>query len=485
VSGKQGVASWVGVGPGAPDLITVRGQQMIQWADRLYLHADLAAEWRSRVAPNIPVQEVDDEAKWMSEAELAYLRGERIVRLVPGDPLIDPAVRAEWERWSAKGLIFEVIPGISREWSDLTHAGIFPTPPDSTEATAWMVMNEQVVKRTAPSQLDGIRDDLQRNGWLPGTPTAWIQQGGRAEQKVLLETLATLSPAGKGADAGTLVIGEGVRSRERLAWFERQPLFGCRILVTRAREQAGTLSDKIRSLGGEAVAFPAIEIHPPAHGEKLDEALSRLEKMDWVVFTSVNGVTAFFRRLQERRMDIRRLHRARVAAIGAKTAAELESRGIRVDCLPEEFRAEALVEAIRPLVRPGETILCPRANIARSLLVEELTRMGCDVIDAHAYDTRPASHGVKSLLTLLREGRIHVITFTSSSTVRYFMQALEREAENPLWLMKKTRIACIGPITADTAVQMGMHVAVTAETYTIDGLVEALIRWRRNHNETI
>lgn len=264
---------------------------------------------------------------------------------------------------------------------------------------------------------------------------------------------------------------------------ESLPLQGRRILITRAREQAATLSDHIRALGGEAVVFPAIEIHPPAEPEKLDAALNRLDQIDWVVFTSVNGVLAFWRRLSELRLDIWHAHHVRVAAVGPKTAAALEEKGMRVDYLPQEYRAEALLEGLRSRVKPGEQILLPRANIARPLLPRELRALGCEVIDAPAYDTRPNSRGGGDVLRMLDEGRIDVITFTSSSTVRFFIHALESETTDVSQRIHRAQIACIGPITAETARKLGLRVDVIAEPYTIDGLIDAIARLPREAKE--
>ncbi|MDR6226444.1 uroporphyrinogen-III synthase [Desmospora profundinema] len=473
---NQASLIWVGAGSGAPDLVTVRGRRAMQRADHLFVRKDVdEGVWKAWMTDGV-IHVTQAGEKWLEEAEAACFRGERVVRLVPGDPLMDPSVRNELERWSEKGLSFEVVPGIGREWGDLSYAGISLAGNEEKNETPGTLVNGNRLIPVGPGEWGAVLKQLQQEGWALDTPAALIRDGSRAEQRVWMGALATLPEADGAAGHHTLVVGEGVTTRDRLTWFERLPLYGRRILVTRALEQAGILSDKIRALGGEAMEFPAIEIHPPARKEKLDEALDRLNTFDWVVFTSVNGVTTFFRRLSELRMDIRSLHRARIAAIGPKTAQELEVKGIRVDCLPEEYRAEALVEAMRPLVRRGENILLPRANIARPLLAEELSEMGCHVVDAHAYDTLPASGGVRELLRELEEGRIHVITFTSSSTVRYFIRALEREAEDVSSRIQRAWIACIGPITADTATEMGLPVDVTAEEYTIDGLIDAIVR---------
>jgi uroporphyrinogen III methyltransferase / synthase len=265
-----------------------------------------------------------------------------------------------------------------------------------------------------------------------------------------------------------------VKLRERLQWVEKKPLFGKRILVTRARSQNSALVEKIEALGGEAIEFPVIRITPPKRQDVFDDAVKQLDKYDWVIFTSVNGVDCFFKRLRELRIDIRTLAKARIGAVGAKTAEALLDRGLLVESLPGEYQQEALVEHLRPLVKAGQEILLPRANIARKVLPTELARMGCHVTEVDAYDTVADATEASEVVKLLQEGAIHVITFTSSSTVRNFLKAVRSVTEEAEALLASTKVVCIGPITAQTARELGVRVDATAETYTIDGLVETM-----------
>ncbi|OYD08278.1 uroporphyrinogen-III synthase [Paludifilum halophilum] len=256
----------------------------------------------------------------------------------------------------------------------------------------------------------------------------------------------------------------------------RGPLSGRKVLITRAKNQSESMARKIRNLGGGVVEFPAIRIAPPKKQKVLDQALYRLDTYDWLIFTSTNGVHFFFQRLRELDLDIRRMVGARIAAIGPKTAETLEKKGIQVDVLPGEYRAEALAKALHSRIRPGERILLPRANIARKWLALELERSGCHVTDADAYDTLPNTREAGTLVEMLRQGCLDILTFTSSSTVRNFVEAIRSVEPEGQHLLRQAQIACIGPVTADTARELGLRVDVTADCYTIDGLIEAVLR---------
>jgi uroporphyrinogen III methyltransferase/synthase len=318
---------------------------------------------------------------------------------------------------------------------------------------------------------------LTKYGREATTPIALIRWGTRIEQETLVGTLADIVQKVEKLNFGSpaiIIVGEVVRLREKLAWFEHKPLFGKRILVTRARSQSSELTGLITNLGGEAIEFPVIRIVEPERGELLNAALHQLAEYDWVIFTSVNGVKHFFDRIQKSQLDIRQMYKARLAAIGPKTAAALSDKGLLVKVLPEEYKAEALVEHLRPFVQAGEKILLPRADIARKVLAEELRDMGCDVTEVDAYDTQIDATNAEEIVQMLERGQIDVLTFTSSSTVRNFIQAIGSITTEMEPLLQNTQIACIGPITAKTAESLGLRVDVMAKEYTIDGLIEAI-----------
>lgn len=261
---------------------------------------------------------------------------------------------------------------------------------------------------------------------------------------------------------------------DRQPGIENKPLLGKRVLVTRARTQISEFVDKIEELGGEAVEFPVIQITRPKHQKLLDQAIQDLARFDWIIFTSVNGVKFFFDRLAELSVDIRTMSQARIAAVGPKTADKLKEKGLMVEVFPGEYHAEALVESLRPLVQPGQKILLPRSNIARKILPEELKKMGCHVTDVDAYDTQMNTENAAGIVKQLSEGNIHVIAFTSSSTVRNFLKVLKTVHADAHSLIHDVKVVVIGPITAQTAKELGVRVDAVAEEYTIEGLVEAI-----------
>jgi uroporphyrinogen III methyltransferase/synthase len=318
---------------------------------------------------------------------------------------------------------------------------------------------------------------LTRHGRPPGTPAAVIRWGTRAEQEVVTGTLADLAEKCRGMKPPALiVVGEVVALREKLRWFEALPLAGKRILITRAREQASSFAQLLEAAGAEVVEFPTISIAPPEDWAPLDAAIERLREYQWVIFTSANGVRFFWERLQAAARDTRDLSGITVCAIGPATAAALLSLGVRADIVPAEFKGEALVEAIG--AGSGERIrgvrmLLARAAEAREVLPEELARRGARVDVVAAYRTVKAAPDADGLRAMLREGKVHAVTFTSSSTVRHFLDLVGEEAGA---LLKRVVVASIGPITAQTAARYGIISHIVPENYTIPALAEALIR---------
>ncbi|MGH3088673.1 MAG: uroporphyrinogen-III synthase, partial [Rubrobacteraceae bacterium] len=325
-------------------------------------------------------------------------------------------------------------------------------------------------------RLKEISSSLVAAGRSPETPVAVIRWGTTPEQRTVTGTLEDI--AGRVAEANLrppaiTVVGDVAALRASgLDWYERKPLFGRRILVTRARAQAGELSKRLQNLGAEAIEFPTIEIKPPEDFGPLDEAIRALDSFDWLVFTSLNGVEAFLERLSHHGLDLRSIPReAKIAAIGPATAEGIEAAGLRVDIVPKEYRAEALLEEVSKDSLAGKRILIPRAKVAREVLPDKLREAGAEVIVPPAYESAPSSKGKEALAKRLRVNEMDCVTFTASSTVENFVQAFGEEAAP---LLEKTKVACIGPITADTARKNGIHVNIEAEEYTIPGLVEAV-----------
>jgi uroporphyrinogen III methyltransferase/synthase len=269
------------------------------------------------------------------------------------------------------------------------------------------------------------------------------------------------------------VVGEVVRLRDQLGWFDARPLFGQRVLVTRSREQASALSARLRELGADPIEFPTIRTLPPDDSGPMDRAIAQLATYDWLILTSVNGVKYFMGRLLNQNLDARALAGIRLASIGPATAAELEKYTLRVDYVPDNYVAEAVAAGLD--VSEGDRVLLPRADLARPTLVEELRARGCAVDEVVAYRTVPHEHSSEAIDALFQK-RFDIVTFTSSSTVRNLVTMLQdRSGGNWRDLFDGTTVACIGPITAETAQQMGLEPDIVADEYTIQGLVQAVV----------
>jgi uroporphyrinogen III methyltransferase/synthase len=270
-------------------------------------------------------------------------------------------------------------------------------------------------------------------------------------------------------------VGDVIEMRETLNWFEKRPLLGKSVVVTRARAQASDLVDRLSGLGAECLECPTIRIVPPEDWTALDEAMEALSTYDWLVFTSVNGVSFFFDRLYEKGHDVRSLHDMRTAAIGPATAKRLGDFGLRSDIVPETYRAESIVEAFQKESMEGKKVLLPRAKEARPILPVELRKMDAVVDEIAVYRTEQDSENVDVLIERLEAGSIDFITFTSSSTVKNFKALLPEDRFEEL--IKDVTIASIGPITADTAKELGFKLDIVAEDYTIPGLCDAILRY--------
>jgi len=268
------------------------------------------------------------------------------------------------------------------------------------------------------------------------------------------------------------VVGEVVSLRPKLEWFEARPLFGKGIVVTRPEEQAGEFACLLAAEGAEAILFPTIRIAPPLKWGDVDRALAGLDGYDWIVFTSANGVKHFFARLGERGGDIRDLKGIRICTIGPATAAAVERKGIRVDLVPDEYVSEGVVRAFEAVDLRGKRVLLPRAAEARDVIPEGLAKMGAEVDVVTAYRTVRSKSRKEDLQVLLEAGRVDVVTFTSPSTVVNFKKIMGGEP-----LPGKVRIACIGPVTAAAARKQGLAIDVYQETFTIPGMVEALVNY--------
>ncbi len=319
-----------------------------------------------------------------------------------------------------------------------------------------------------------ITGKLIEHGRPATTPAAVIRWGTKPEQQALVTTLgqAAADVAARGIKPPAIfLVGEVASLRSRLAWFDRRTLFGKRVLVTRARDQASILTTALEELGAECIEAPAISIVPPEDYAPLDAAVAGLAAYDWLIFTSVNGVDHFFARLHASGRDARALGGRKVAAIGVATAGRLRSQGIIADVVPAEFRAEGVVAALAGRVTPGMKVLIPRAAVARDLLPDKLREAGAEVDVIAAYRTVSGESDGHSLAEALAAGAIDLVTFTSSSTVTNLLGLLGPHGPA---LVTRAKVACIGPVTAATCLENGIKPDAIAEEFTIAGLVEAI-----------
>lgn len=495
----------IGAGPGDPKLITLRGLECLQQAETVIydrLASPRLLTYVPALAERIYVGKGPD-CHTLRQEEINQLlvqkaqEGKIVARLKGGDPFVFGRGGEEAEALAAAGIPFEIVPGITSAIAVPAYAGIPVTHRDYTSALAIVTGHEDPQKADSSidwehltaaagtlvflmglENLTRIVEQLLKHGKSPKTPIALIRWGTRPEQEIVTGNLADIAQKARDAKFTSpvvIIVGEVVQMREKLQWIEKRPLFGRRIAVTRSRTQASVLTRKLEAIGAEVWEFPTIEIAPAADYGPLDACLRQLNMYKWIIFTSVNGVDAFFKRLRETGGDVRQLQGVRLAAIGPATGEALAKRGLQVDYMPTEFRAEGILEGLAGQVNPGDRILLPRAREARLILPEQLAKLGAIVEEVVAYETvlGPADAGV--LLDLLQRKQLHAVTFTSSSTVRNFMTLLQAgPAENPLSLLESVIVACIGPITADTARELGLKVQVEAAEYTIDGLVKAL-----------
>ncbi len=504
---SKGMVYLVGAGPGDPGLITVRGLEIIRSADVIiydYLAAPSLLRHVRETAEMIYVGKKGGDHTLSQDGINALIvakatAGARVARLKGGDPFIFGRGGEEAEVLIAAGISFEIVPGVTSAIAAPAYAGIplthrkvastvtFVTghedPDKETSTIDWAALAKGIgtlVFLMGVKNLPQITGRLVRHGKPTDTPVALVRWGTTPRQQTVSGTLATIvervKQAGLKAPA-IIVVGDVVRLRDRMKWFDDRPLLGKRIVVTRARAQASDLIRRLSELGAECLEHPTITIEPPFDWAPLDGALERIDEYDWLIFTSVNGVKFFFERLFSRGRDVRVLGRIRTAAIGPATAAKLFEFGLASDIVPANYRAESVVAAFEKKDVAGQKILLPRAAEARPILPEKLSEMGAAVDEVPVYRTRPAADRAERLVERLERGSIDMITFTSSSTVTNFTSLLPRDRFDDL--IRHVTIASIGPVTSETARKLGFEVHLTADSFTIPGLVESIVRHYR------
>jgi uroporphyrinogen III methyltransferase/synthase len=516
---NAGVVYLVGAGPGDPGLLTVRGQKLLEQAEVVvydYLANPVLLNHCAAEVERIYVGKKAASHAMTQEQINALLvdhgrAGKRVVRLKGGDPFVFGRGGEECEALAAAGVRFEVVPGITAAIAAPAYAGIPVTHRDLNSSFTFITGHEKedeyrdAASRERPpaagsSDVDwaaiaklpcvafymGVKSlpricaKLIEHGMDSSMPAATIRWGTRPQQQTVVGTVADLAERvaeARLAPPALTIIGKVVSLRDTLNWFERRPLFGQTVVVTRTRQQASALSERLREMGADVIEAPTIEIHPPADESRVIDSLraAAAGTYDWIVFTSANAVTRVRQQLYAAGLDARALSRVKVAAVGEATASALRTDlGIQPDLVPPQAMAESLADALLAEGNiVGKRYLLLRADIGRPVLVERLTGGGAArVDDVTIYDTRIAAELPPQLLDALREGRVTWGTFTSSSTARNFTLLLGKSYREQLAGVK---IASIGPVTTSTLRELGIEPTVQAETFDIEGIVAALV----------
>ena len=495
----EGVVYLVGAGPWQPDLLTVRGQTVLGRADVVihdYLANPAILDWARPDAELISVGRGQRRLKQREINELLVARGlagQCVVRLKGGDPFVFGRGGEEAEALREVGVAFEVVPGVTAAVAAAAFAGIPVTDrrfgstlaictghqrADAEADLDWdaLARMETLVVYMGARRLAAIAAALIAAGKPADTPVAivrWATRPDQATEVVRLDGGAAISVR----PPATVIIGPVVELRDRIAWFEARALHGLRVVITRSQDTQAGVNARLAELGAEVVQLPTIAITGLGETPPVQQAVRDLGQYDWILFTSANGVRHFLAAVRAAGLDPRAFARARLGCIGPATARCLDEHGLRADLVPAEFVAEAFLAALLAEGVKGKRVLLPRARIAREILPDELRAAGALVDVVPAYDTH-APVPDATIRARIARGDVDVLTFTASSTVRHF-RALFDDAE---WAVvcARTAAACIGPITAETARVAGLTVAVTASTYTIPGLVDAVCGWRRS-----
>ncbi len=501
---KKGKVYLVGAGPGDPGLITVKGRECIERADVIvydYLASPSLLKYAKKESEIIYVGKKGGDHTLSQDGINALItekagEGLIVTRLKGGDPFIFGRGAEEAEVLIENGISFEVVPGVTSAIAAPAYAGIPLTHRTFTSTVAFVTGHEDPEKEESGINwealakgigtivfLMGVKNlpnivlRLMDHGMPSDTTVALVRWGTTPKQTSVAGTLGNIIECVKAAglkSPAVIVVGNVVKLKEKMDWFEKRPLFGKRIVVTRAREQASDLVGILSAHGAECLEFPTIKVEPADDCGPLDKAIENLSTYDWLIFTSVNGVSFFFKRFFASGRDMRSFNKIKTAVIGPATSEKLFSYGLKSDIIPESYRAESVVDAFRNVNLKEKRILLPRAEEARVILPEELVKMGASVDEITAYKTTAVTDESANLIKELKNKNIDLITFTSSSTVKNFAALLPADIVEDL--MKDVTIAAIGPITADTAKEMGFKVSIISESFTIPGLCDAILQ---------
>ncbi len=496
---KEGICYLAGAGPGDLGLVTLRVRELLEVADVIVFDYLCNQEMLKWARPDVEIIYAGKKAgqHTLKQDEINALlvsktsAGNRVLRLKGGDPFLFGRGGEEAEALVDANLPFEIVPGVTSAIAAPAYAGIPVTHRDFTSSMTIFTGHEDPTKTESSldyakiaslpgtkvmlmgiDRIGPITDELQKHGLSGDTPIALVRWGTTGRQRTLTATVATVAErvAATGFTAPAVaVIGKVATLSNRLGWFEKRPLWSKRIVVTRTRQQAGVLSAGLRGLGGDVFELPTIRIEPPVDLRAFAELVQEAHAYDWLVFTSPNGVSAFFEMFFKIYSDARELGGVRIAAIGPATSKRVRDFHLSVDLQPEEFVAEAIIKEFQAKEGSIENqrFLLARAEQARELLPIELTKLGAIVDEAVAYRTVPETEDVSGGIARFRAEGADLITFTSSSTVENFM-ALK------LPIPPEMLTASIGPITSETMRKLGLKVDIEATQYDIPGLISAI-----------
>lgn len=500
----NGIVYLVGAGPGDAGLLTLRGADLLRRADVVVYDALVNAELLQLASKSAEVIYGGKRAKdhAISQSELNDLliskakAGKTVVRLKGGDPYVFGRGGEEAEQLADAGVKFEVVPGVSSFVAVPNYAGVPLThrgfaskitlitghedPAKEASSVDW----EQVAKTPGTKvimmgtdRIGEIAKTLVKFGMEPATPIAVVRWGTTGQQHSIEGTLATIGDVAekeKISPPTVAVIGEVVKLRKKLNWFERRPLFGLRVVVTRTREQAVALTAKLQDFGAEVLEVPTIKLEAPTRRQDLVDALLELNSYDWLVFTSPNGVSTFFEYFFRQFHDMRDIGGARIAAVGPATANKLKELHLQVDLMPDEALAANIAKEFSEFESIDNLKICLlRAEFANAELPNALEAMGAIVDDIACYKTVRETEDLSGTAARLKESGADWITFTSGSTVEHFHARFDLPA-----LLKQfptMKIASIGPETSKALATLTLKPTIEAKEHTIDGLVDSLL----------
>ncbi len=490
-----GQVAFVGTGPGDPDLLTVRAAELVRGAEVVITEVPAHAGLVASLAPDAEVVDggfgTDGQPLTHAARTKVVVRhaksGRRVVRLMAGDPFVLSSGPEEVQACVKAGITFEVVPGISVATAVPAYAGIPLTTKGDREVAvvscsdakidwAWYADDKTLVLLSACEPIQEIATALIEAGRYPETPVAMTREGTTTAQETVVSTLQDIAEDAKAAgmvSPAVTVVGDVVGLRETLSWFESKALFGWRVLVPRTKEQAGSLSARLRSFGAIPEEVPTISVEPPRNPQQMDKAVRGLVegRYEWIAFTSVNAVKAVKEKFEEYGLDARAFSGLKIAAVGDKTAQCLSEWGLRADLVPSgEQSARGLLEdwpEYDEVLDPINRVFLPRADIATETLVAGLVELGWEVDDVTAYRTVRAAPPPAPVREAIKSGKYDAVVFTSSSTVRNLVGIAGKPHAS-------TIIAVIGPATAKTAEEHGLRVDVLAAQPSVEELVDAL-----------